>query len=63
MECTNATRQRPCHLCAQLGHEGRDCPNRESLLSLFYPCLFLPFDCLPCVCSCFSLFFLSLFVC
>lgn len=29
IECTNAARLKPCHLCAQTGHEGRDCPNSK----------------------------------
>ncbi len=32
--CTNATRDKPCHLCAQLGHEGWCCPNRECATSV-----------------------------
>eukprot|EP00798_Chlamydomonas_sp_ICE-L_P032043 gene32043-16574_t len=28
-ELTNAARKKDCHLCARLGHDGQDCPNRK----------------------------------
>ena len=27
-DCTNAAKLRACYLCAQFGHDGRDCPNQ-----------------------------------
>jgi len=27
--CTFSTREKPCYLCCQFGHEARDCPARE----------------------------------
>lgn len=37
-DCTNAARLKPCYLCAQLDHEGFNCPNRKQYLSNIHPC-------------------------
>lgn len=40
-DCTNAARLKPCYLCAQLDHEGFNCPNRKQQQ-------YLSFDRHPC---------------